>query len=243
MKKKILILLMLIILSGCTVKENININADGSVSEKTNISFDNEMAVNYDTPTKYAEDFLKYYNNAIELKNYSYDVSENKSNTDVVFNRKTVKLCDGIKYGLFVDNLYSDIECSEDDYYYIIKSNSQQLLSKPMSEKKFDVERVELNIKVPIPLEENNADNVSNNTYTWFFDENTDSNKSVYLKINKTLLENKNKEQKKNETKEKENKKTFSLVKVILTVLIVFLILGIISYSLYKKYKNNKLDY
>ena len=243
MKKKILILLMLIILSGCTVKENININADGSVSEKTNISFDNEMAVNYDTPTKYAEDFLKYYNNAIELKNYSYDVSENKSNTDVVFNRKTAKLCDGIKYGLFVDNLYSDIECSEDDYYYIIKSNSQQLLSKPMSEKKFDVERVELNIKVPIPLEENNADNVSNNTYTWFFDENTDSNKSVYLKINKTLLENKNKEQKKNETKEKENKKTFSLVKVILTVLIVFLILGIISYSLYKKYKNNKLDY
>ena len=112
-----------------------------------------------------------------------------------------------------------------------------------MSEKKFDVERVELNIKVPIPLEENNADNVSNNTYTWFFDENTDSNKSVYLKINKTLLENKNKEQKKNETKEKENKKTFSLVKVILTVLIVFLILGIISYSLYKKYKNNKLEY
>ena len=89
---------MLIILSGCTVKENININADGSVSEKTNISFDNEMAVNYDTPTKYAEDFLKYYNNAIELKNYSYDVSENKSNTDVVFNRKTAKLCDGIKY-------------------------------------------------------------------------------------------------------------------------------------------------
>lgn len=243
MKKKILILLMLIILSGCTVKENININADGSVSEKTNISFDNEMAVNYDTPTKYAEDFLKYYNNAIELKNYSYDVSENKSNTDVVFNRKTAKLCDGIKYGLFVDNLYSDIECSEDDYYYIIKSNSQQLLSKPMSEKKFDVERVELNIKVPIPLEENNADNVSNNTYTWFFDENTDSNKSVYLKINKTLLENKNKVEKEQKTKEETIKKNVSNIKIIGVIVVIFALLILIVCTLYKKYKNNKLEY
>lgn len=243
MKKKILILLMLIILSGCTVKENININADGSVSEKTNISFDNEMAVNYDTPTKYAEDFLKYYNNAIELKNYSYDVSENKSNTDVVFNRKTAKLCDGIKYGLFVDNLYSDIECSEDDYYYIIKSNSQQLLSKPMSEKKFDVERVELNIKVPIPLEENNADNVSNNTYTWFFDENTDSNKSVYLKINKSSLENKNKVEKEQKTKEETIKKNVSNIKIIGVIVVIFALLILIVYTLYKKYKNNKLEY
>ncbi len=243
MKKKILILLMLIILSGCTVKENININADGSVSEKTNISFDNEMAVNYDTPTKYAEDFLKYYNNAIELKNYSYDVSENKSNTDVVFNRKTAKLCDGIKYGLFVDNLYSDIECSEDDYYYIIKSNSQQLLSKPMSEKKFDVERVELNIKVPIPLEENNADNVSNNTYTWFFDENTDPNKSVYLKINKSSLENKNKVEKEQKTKEETIKKNVSNIKIIGVIVVIFALLILIVCTLYKKYKNNKLEY
>lgn len=243
MKKRILILLMIIILSGCTVKENISINADGSISEKTNISFDNEMAINYDTPTKYAEDFLKYYNNVIELKNYSYDIIENKNNTDVKFSRKTSKLCEGIKYGVFVDNLYSDIECSEDDYYYIIKSNSQQLLSKPMNEKRFDVQRVELNIKVPIPLEENNADNVSNNTYTWFFDENTDPNKSVYLKINKSSLENKNKVEKEQKTKEETIKKNVSNIKIIGVIVVIFALLILIVYTLYKKYKNNKLEY
>lgn len=239
MKKKISIFIILLILTGCTASANINIDYNGNIKEEIVINFENKKAVNYNTPTEYAKSFIDYYDNAIRYKKYSYQISENKNDTDVTFYKEENNICETIKYSLFSQYLYKNIECIEDEEYYTVESINDNLISKPLSEKKFDVTKVNLNITVPGGLVENNADNVSKSTYTWIFDQSTDISKKVYFKISKNRM----KEEKQKEELKIHNKKVTNIGTKIFTIFIIILIISISGMILYKKYKNNRLEY
>lgn len=240
MKNKILCLLVLIIfLTGCSVNADITIADDMKISENVSIAFDNSLAENYHSPGQYASDFLDYYNSAISLKNYNYKIEEGSVKTSVNFDKKSKNICDNINYSLFSQYLYKNINCIEEDGYFIVKSEGNQLISIPQSKKKFNVENVVLNVKLPISAIENNADDINGNIYTWNFDENTNSDKSIYLKISKKSLE----ENKVTYEKKEQTSKTIKNVVSILVVLVILIIICIGANTLYKKYKENKLEY
>lgn len=244
MKKRIVILILTILaLAGCKANANIAIDYNGKVKEEIKISFDNSEAVNFKNPTLYAKSYINYYKSSLDLKKYSYIINENKSDTDIIFSKSSDNVCDGIKYGLFQQNLYNSFECVEDDYYYVVKSVGEQLISKPLSQKKFNIENVALNITSPVVLEENNADKTDGNTYTWYFDENTSSDKSIYIKISKDALN-----QKKSETiaKAESKKKKDRIIEIAKTILVIAVVFGGIMFIIlkfYAKYKNNKIEY
>lgn len=239
MKKKIIILIILLTLTGCTVNANVNIDYNGNLNEEIIINFKNKDAVNYNTPTEYATSFINYYDNAIRYKNYSYTISENKKDTNVIFSKKSNNICNAIKYSLFSQYLYNKIECIEDREYYTVRSIGDNLISKPLNEKKFDITEIDLNITVPGSLTENNADSVSKNTYTWFFNQNTMSSKSIYFKVSKNIM----KQEKQKEESKIHNKKTINIwLKMFMVFISIFLLL-LIGIILYKKYKNNRLEY
>ena len=239
MKKKILFILVLVILSGCSVNANININYDYTVDEKINIAFSNLAAVNYDSPKEYAKSYLDYYNPTINLKKYSYEVKEGNENSNVIFSKSTDSICDSINYSLFSQYLYDDIKCLEDEYYIEIKSSGEQLISQVQSKKVFNVEELVLNVELPVEAEENNADIVSENVYTWKYDQDTSVKKDIYLKINKSNL----KSNKETIEKQKETKEMTEKIFLVLSIFTIIAILLIIILSFYKKYKNNKLEY
>ena len=91
---------------------------------------------------------------------------------------------------------------------------------------------------MPVKALENNADSIKNKTYIWNYDENT-TNKDFYLKISKNDL-NKNKIRVEHQNRNKKIKNTFL---TILTIILVLGCLSIVSLILYKKYKNNRLEY
>lgn len=237
--KNIILLLVIFILSGCAVEANININYDSTVDEAIKIAFSNFLAVNYDSPEEYAKSYLDYYNSAINYRDYEYIISENSNESYVSFRKKNENICDSIKYSLFSQYLYETIECQEDEYYVVIQSSGDQLISKPQNQKVFNVEDVVLNIKLPISAEENNADYVRDYTYTWNYDEETPINKNIYLKINKTALE----QNKLRIEKEQSQNKTNNIFKIIIGIIVFVIVIIFAGFTLYKKYKNNQIEY
>lgn len=237
--KYLLVLLIIILLTGCNVTSSIEVDSDFNIKETTNISFNNKLADAYYSTSEYAKNFTDYYKSAINIKNYNYDIVEGKENSSVIFTKQSNDICKQINESLFSQYLYKDVKCEEDDNYIQINSYGEHLLSLPENKKKFDVDEVNLKITLPVKAEEDNADGVNNNTYTWVFDKNTSKSKSIYIKINKEDI----KEEKKQEIKRNERKKTVSKIKLIGVVIILFTILIVVFYMLYKKYKSNKLEY
>lgn len=237
--KKIFLLVVLIILSGCSVTADININYDSTVDENIKIAFSNSLAVNYDSPEAYAKSYLDYYNSAINYREYEYTISENSNESYVNFHKSSENICDNIRYSLFSQYLYETIECQEDDYYVVIKSSGEQLVSQPQNKKVFNVEDVTLNIKLPISAEENNADYVKDYTYIWNYDEETSAQKNIYLKINKTALEQNKLDILENEKQNKTN----HIIQIVIGILLFMIIAISMGFVLYKKYKNNQIEY
>lgn len=239
LKNKLIILLTILILTGCTAKADITINENYSVDEKVNISFDNSKTINFKSPTKYAESYLEYYNSAISYKDYEYDINEGSDFSSVDFTKSTDGICTSINNNLFSQYVYKYIKCVEDDNHILISSEGEQLISLPISQKKFDIESLVLNIKIPVIAEENNADNVNEKTYTWNFNSSSPSDKSVYLKLNKKELE----EAEKNYLKQEKIKDNLKIGSTILIVVVILITLVCIAIKFYKKYKSNKIDY
>lgn len=238
--KKMFLLLILIVLSGCSVTANIQLNNDSTMDESINVAFNNSLASNYDSPEEYAKSYLDYYNSAIKYRNYEYDFLNQDDNISYVnFTKNNKSVCDSIKYSLFSQYLYETIECNEDDYYIIIKSRGNQLVSQPQNKKVFNVEKVILNIKLPISAEENNADYMEDYVYTWKYDEKTAVDKNIYLKINKTTLE----QNKLRIEEEKQQNKTNNTIIIIVGIVAFIILIVSISFVLYKKYKNNQIEY
>src|SRR5574344_1578435 len=193
MKKKMLFLgvLAVVLLSGCTTNANVTINNDLTSTESVKITFPNDSVDSSNTdPQCYANNYINYYRNAINLKNYSYNFENGSVSSTEVFTKTSKDVCTAINNNMFSQFLYKTFTCEETDDYYVIASSGVQLVNAPDSEKTFNTETVNLTFTLPknVKAEENDADSVDGNNYTWTYDKQTDVNKSFYLKISKSTL-------------------------------------------------------
>lgn len=237
--KKTILILIILFMTGCSVNADISINGDLSLSESINIEFKNSLANASESITEYAENYLNYYASAIELKNYNYVIKEGSNNSNVIFNKTSKDICVGINEGLFSNYLYDKIECSNTEDYIIIVSKGTPSTVLATSQKKFNVEKVNLNLKLPIRPIEHNADVENNNVYTWNFNKYITKDKIIYLKIDKHELEKYNENLLIKQNKQNKQNK----INIIIAIFSILGVLVVISVILLKKYKKNKLEY
>lgn len=236
--KKILFCIIILILTGCTAEVNINVDVNDKVNEDVKIFFLNSSSSKYEKPKDYAQNYLDYYESAIDYKKYNYEITEGKTESFVMFNKQSDGFCQSIENNLFSQHLYKNITCDEDEFYITIKSVGEQLIAQPMSKKAFNIEKVRLSLNLPVNAEENNADILNKNTYIWEFDELSSPSKSIYIKINKELLK-----QKKQDVENQIKKEKFvNSATVIVIILGIIGTISIISYLVYKKAKSNRLE-
>lgn len=177
-KKLIIIILFLLILTGCTTKVNLEISdnivyeqiiIDDQTTPKT--SFRNYIPVFnkdeiVDTHPDISEPNISYYKKETKDNKiyYSYAYRLNEYN-----NSKTMK------------NFFSSsaIVSSERTGIMELYTSSDGIY---VFDKYPSLSRLEINIKTALEVEESNADNVSGNTYTWVFTP-SNKNKSIYLRM------------------------------------------------------------
>lgn len=255
MKKRIIMLLgMIIILSGCSAKVNINID-ENKINESVSITTfaDDKM-----TKEMIYEGFREYY--PVYAKDTIIDtMPDEKVSGTTYYDRSVSDLGTGYlftytynfdfnKYQLArtVKNAYKSVDIvkdSEENTILVSTDNGGMLYFENYP----DLDSVTVNIESKYKMLESNADSVSDGVYTWNL---TPSNqKNIYLLLDTSSEDENNSENKDTEekssskqenTSDKENENFFDKhpVLIIIVGILVFLILIIIvSKMRYLKYK------
>ncbi len=167
-KKLILIMLMMLFLSGCTVKYNLTIDEKGKVTEKATAMQDSSFFEEYENSSigrvvgfliePYADKLNEnnYNTEAIVLTNeggadiskeYS-DVSEYASNTILVS-----QFADKVNYSLDGSNVTLSVK--------------GKISASEQDQEVIPIDSTDVVIALPFKVSDNNADEVINNKYIW----------------------------------------------------------------------------
>ena len=221
MKNKLfLIIPLLILLSGCTVNYNLNIDKN-SITENitgtvTNEEITPEVEGRTDVNPKY---YYLYLNDSALItdsnEKYTKEITDINNGKSFKFNY-TYK--GNYDKSVVISNCFENHVVEETDTYYRIELSGK--FSCLYSDK------IDINVTSNYEVLDNNAKKVDGNKYTWTID-NPD-NVNILLTVSKTV---------KYETPTKA--KAFSTFQIV--GLIVFVILTIITYILYKRKNSGKI--
>lgn len=228
MKKILLMILCLIILSGCSANINVDVLKNGNVKETVILTAEKS---DFSEDTNF-DDVIENYLNAYKdmLDGYKYNDVSTDNMLSFKFEKEFDDVCDYFKSSIFVSNNINTLDCDSSGTRYILNANVNNLecgedcLEGPIIDKAtFELSSINRVIK-------NNSDNVIDNKYEWNFEGTHDKtinlviDKSVSSKINSTI---------------KKNNRSFVAI-LILIPIALFIILFVI---LRKKYKENQIDF
>lgn len=229
MKKIILVLFVLILLSGCTSTSNVIVSEEGKVTEEVILS-ENKSNFPSDSYVKnMIDNYLQLYEE--DMEGYNYEDISDKNYLKVRLSKKFDNICSYFNDSSFVKKALSNVSCKKVNNTYEIKADVNSLscegdcLEGPL------VDNIDFFLKLPNSAILENADEVENNTYAWHISGNDLNN--INLIINNPNIE-------KVHNKQESNKNIYIIICVI--IFIIILILLFIIY-LVKKYKKNRFEY
>lgn len=229
MKKNILVLFVLILLSGCTSTSNVIVSEEGKVTEEVILS-ENKSNFPSDSYVKnMIDNYLQLYEE--DMEGYNYEDISDKNYLKVRLSKKFDNICSYFNDSSFVKKALSNVSCKKVNNTYEIKADVNSLscegdcLEGPL------VDNIDFFLKLPNSAILENADEVENNTYAWHISGNDLNN--INLIINNPNIE-------KVHNKQESNKNIYIIIGVI--IFIIILILLFIIY-LVKKYKKNRFEY
>lgn len=167
--KRILILLSCIfLLSGCSVEYNLEIGKD-SVKENIEIGkFDASKVKDFEYLTPYAIINDQYQ------EFYEFDYKDRVLNLSYEYNYQNIEMSEAFNQCYDMSNFSSDGE-----YYYILTSNEFKCLSYL----DYNFDEIKINIKSDYKIVSSNADYVKKDVHTWFVNQSNSDNKPINIKI------------------------------------------------------------
>lgn len=192
MKRIIILLSIIFLLTGCTVKENIKINKDLSVEEKIEMHesrdfFNSRYKM---LPINIVKDILYSNDRDKVLKENGYDFKiENNSNYPyVIANKKYSTIEDFTNNTIFKNQYFNNVVTSNNNNLISINA-SDFILHDEQDVNYYYVDNLYINITLPYVVTDNNADKykASTNTYTWIINDKTE-NKEIKLTFDKNRL-------------------------------------------------------
>lgn len=180
MKKiKFLILLVLvIILTGCKGEYNLTINNDLSISENVNLYIENK-------DDAYEKTLALFENNNID--DSKYNVSQNEEYVNIKYNEEFSNFEDYILNSKFYSRLFKN-----EDF----KKNTKGMSYKGLANLKLDdntdssvldnsyyITDLKINLKTPFVIKDSNADSIGDKTLSWIISED-DTFKNISFRLN-----------------------------------------------------------
>lgn len=196
MNKKVFLLLIMILLSGCTVKNEITITDKKEVYENIEVSIYNSNLDMYGFTS--SKEFLDYYyNQYTSLPAYSsYKIKKQSTKSKSIF-KASKKYDDIASYtkGYSFLNIYNSASISENGSYLTFKTSENYYL-KALKDPEapghsFEGREYKINIKFYNEVIESNATSYDNitNTYTWVINDSTNVEDSfIYFKTGPKVL-------------------------------------------------------
>lgn len=209
MKKKLLILVYLLFLTGCTVNYNIDVS-DNKIEESSNFYYENKEYYPSDDNDVFLNDFGDYDNFSDIYFNHDY-LAFSGNIEDKYYKKEKISDSNGdginLKYTYnfdnygdsFLFNIFDDSNYVNDDDEIIINVRGINFddLYDYYTMLYDDVSSLAVNIKTDLKVLKSNADSRKGNIYTWNInseddnDKDKEKNKDIYIRMRKKVV-NKN---------------------------------------------------
>ena len=226
MRKVILLITILFLLSGCDVRSNITINKDLSVKEEVRMTGTSSFFSVYykDLPITVVENMLETGDRKDKLiKNgYTYTINEDERYPAVIAKKEYSSINDFVEKTIFKDQYFSNFETTNNENLITIHANGfKKYVEDP---EYYEIKKFSLYIKVPYVVTDSNADSyeAATNTYIWNINEDTED-KEIKLTFDKNKIYIYN----------------IGVYISIIILVVLGIILGLIIRMLYIKNKNN----
>lgn len=218
MKKLIITLLCLIVLSGCTAELNADIRKDGSVYETIILSQDKSVFSKDIVVDNIINNYLEIYKDM--LKGYTYEDISTDNYAKLKIQKEYDSVCSYFKESIFIRNSTENLKCEEVDGTYEIFATANAFKCDENCFEPPLIDDATLNITSSKKIISNNADEVANNKYTWKVSENSSSDINLIIK--------------------KSSNNTYKNIVILTLILVSFM--TIVSLLLVKKYNKNRIE-
>lgn len=238
MKKRIILLLVALLLTGCTCEYNLNIS-NNTYTEKIIINSSNssELNKNWKIPVDIEEyEFIAGADGDYEVSGdiYNYKLNGNDLTLNYTFTKSS------FSNSTIPNECYSKFSITNYEDSIII-STSDKFLCLDRYE---NLTSVKINITIDKPVTSNDADTVKGNTYTWLITKNNANNKPINIIINNKETNSSNNiipsesssTNNKNIKKQINENSNYSVA----IFLIIFFVVFLISYFILSKKGNKK---
>ena len=180
--KKIIILLFVILLTGCSGTYNLKFNDDLSIKEELNV----EIPSTEENKQKTLDLFK---NNKINNKKYSIKSSNNK--LKIKYSEEYISIEDYIVNSNLYHLLFDNISYDKTDKYIEVEAKGVLDLSNNSIYKvnNYDVSLFQINLESSHKILSNNADQKEDNIYSWTLNSNT-KEKEINFKISTDYTKN-----------------------------------------------------
>lgn len=169
--KRLLVLLLVILLSGCSVEYNLTINEDLSVNEKVIAKeVTNRMNTNTGLQTKNSINYLyKMFDREGFKTNITSSTDSSYTTSTVTGSHESIE-----KYAEnFTSDVVKNVDYTTNGDIVTLSFKQSEILSSTSS-KSLIYDDIKINIIVPFKVVDNNAKSVSRNKYTWEIDKDQD---------------------------------------------------------------------
>lgn len=228
--KKIFLVLLMLLLTGCSANVDVNIHKDYSVTEKISI-LDNKENIDVENSSyeQYASDFKEFVTQNYNLYGYKYYNAFSDNVISGTATKNYNNICDYFKNSPSITNFFDDVSCVHKSGYYNIIASSNYFKCDNNCVEKPDIDNISLSLTILPKVIESNASEENGNKYVWRFSNNTNNKFNLKLKenvINKAVKSTSN-----------------ATIKMLLIIFLIVIAIFVFSYILYKKYKNNRIEY
>lgn len=194
MKKVIILISLLFIVTGCSASYELSIDNKNVVNEKISLIENNDVVLKYGESIKDASKKLSTYffeeneiTSFLKVPNYDKIPAKNDSTETYISLNNTFNSLDEYNKSFFLYNFFEKGEMVSDNNNYTLFANNfkYDTLEKITNNGKFNFDFNTLNIKITLPyvVSYSNADIVYNdsNTYIWIVNKNNYQKKNIKL--------------------------------------------------------------
>lgn len=226
MKKILLAVLVLFIMTGCSLDYNIILKDDLSIKEE----FEASEPLNY-----FFEEYEFYDRDEIidifferdkeKQPKVSYKKINNKDDTGAIISAEYKDLKDYLNRTTIYKQYFEKIEVSEESNIVSIESKGKFYPYVTQDFERYAIDDAKIKIKVPFKVIENNADEIEKDIYIWKIDKET-KNKKIILRFDK-----------KNNIK-LNNEKNMTLT-IVISVISIIIFVGLFIFAKLKNVDNS----
>lgn len=173
--KIVLLLLIVLLISGCSGTYNLKINDNLTVEENLIITLENEVD-NYDK-------IDNLINSEVGNKK-DYSISKDGNNLNISYKKKYDTIEEYLLDSILYKQIFNSISYNSDDNEISLGARNILNLSTSDLNNSYDLKILQINVQTPLEVIDENADFVNENTYSWTINDKTQE-KDMYLVFNK----------------------------------------------------------